>query len=284
MSSENKGLRYNKGKTRIDLLPSYALQEIAKVFGYGGEKYTVRDENGKVIHPGDDNWKKGLGWMGVMASAKRHIEAWVSGHDFDPESSHLHLAHAATNLMFLLEYYRIYPQGDDRPHDYLKPPKIGLDIDCVLADFVGHWVKYFNQDFPEWWYFDREMQKKMEEMKDNKDFWMSMPVLTPASEIPFEPHCYITSRIIPNEWTEEWLDKNGFAAKPVYTIGINESKVEAAKQAGITLYIDDSMANFIALNRAGICTYLFDAKHNQRFNVGYKRIKTLKDLYIPGFS
>lgn len=285
MPSENKGLRYNTNKVRMDLLPPFALQEIAKVFTYGAEKYTIRDkETGKVLVPGDDNWKKGLGWMGVIASAKRHIEAWVSGEDTDKESSLFHIAHAATNLMFLLEFYRIYPQGDDRPHPYLKPPKIGLDIDEVLADWVGHWTSYHGQELPEFWSFDREIGKKFEELKDNKEFWLSIPVKTPPSEIPFEPHCYITSRSIPKEWTEEWLQNNGFPAVPVYSIPHGASKVEVAKQAGVDWFVDDRFENFVELNRAGICCFLFEAKHNLRYDVGYKRIKSLKDLHIPGWS
>jgi 5'(3')-deoxyribonucleotidase len=282
--AEHKGARYNAGKNRIELLPSYALQEIGKVFTYGAEKYTRRDDNGKVIYSGDNNWKNGLGWMGVMASAKRHIELFISGEDRDKESLELHLAHAATNLMFLLEFYRIYPQGDDRPHNYLKFPKIGLDVDEVLADFVGPWSEKHNHEIPTWWNFDREMAKKLEDLKDDREFWLSLPVKTPPAEIPFEPHCYITSRVIPKEITEEWLHKNGFPAAPVYSLGVGKSKVDAAKEADIDIFVDDSMANFVQLNKAGICTYLFDARHNQRYDVGYRRIKHLRELVIPGFA
>jgi len=282
--TEHKVARYNEGKVRVDLLPSYALQEIAKVFTYGANKYTKRDSNGNIIEKGDDNWKKGLGWMGVVASAKRHLELFISGEDRDEESNLLHLAHLATNIMFLIEYYRIYPQGDDRPHNYLKLPKIGLDIDEVLADFVGPWSKRFSHDIPTWWNFDREMIKNLEDSKNDKDFWLNLPVKTKPEDIPFEPHCYITSRVIPKEWTEEWLHKNGFPAMPVYSLGVGHSKVEMAKQSGIDIFVDDSISNFVQLNKAGICCYLFDAPHNRRYNVGYRRIQSLKELIIPGFG
>jgi uncharacterized HAD superfamily protein len=113
---------------------------------------------------------------------------------------------------------------------------------------------------------------------------LNIPVKTPPSEIPFEPHCYITSRSIPKEWTEEWLAKNGFPSVPVYSIPHGASKVEVAKEAGIDIFVDDRYENFVELNRAGICCFLFEAKHNLRYDVGYKRIKSLKDLHIPGFS
>ena len=97
-------------------------------------------------------------------------------------------------------------------------------------------------------------------------------------DINFEPHCYITSRSIPKEWTEEWIDKNGFPTMPVYSVGFGESKVEVAKKSGIDIFVDDRYENFVELNNGGICTYLFDAPHNQRYDVGYKRIKSLKEL------
>lgn len=36
--------------------------------------------------------------------------------------------------------------------------------------------------------------------------------------------------------------------------------------------------NFVELNNAGICCYLYDAPHNRRYNVGHKRLFSLKDL------
>ena len=101
-----------------------------------------------------------------------------------------------------------------------------------------------------------------------------------ASEIPFEPHCYITSRACPNEWTAEWLEKNGFPTRPVYTVGHDQSKVEVALKSGIKWFVDDRFENFVTLNDAGICCFLWDAPHNQRYEVGFKRIYSFKDLPI----
>lgn len=276
-----KSLRYNDGKLRLELIPPKAMEEVAKVMTYGAEKYTVRDsETGEVLVTGADNWKKGQPWMSVIASAKRHIEKFVQGEDYDPESQTLHVANAVANLLFILEFYKIYPQGDNRPHHYLKEPRVGLDIDEVLADFIGHWVKRFGGSTPDYWHFDRDMKSKFEILKNDKDFWLSVPVKTSPKDIPFEPACYITSRSIPTEWTEEWLDKNGFSAAPVYSVGYGESKVAAAKDAKIDIYVDDRFTNFVELNKAGICCYLFDAPHNQRYSVGYKRVKNLSELPV----
>lgn len=265
---KKEGLRYNQGKTRHDLVPTFAQEQYAKVLTKGAEKYAER------------NWELGMPWSKVLASLERHLQAIKRGEDFDPETGILHSAHVMCNAGFLTEYYKIYPQGDDRPHNYLNRPKIGLDIDEVLADWVGHWTARHGQEVPETWNFDRKIGEKFELLSEDKDFWLSIPVKTQPSDIHFEPHCYITSRSIPKEWTEEWLDKNGFPTMPVYSVGMNESKIEVAKKSGIDIFIDDRYENFVELTNAGIFTYLFDAPHNRRYDVGFRRIKNLKELTL----
>lgn len=262
----HKGLRYNKGKLRYDLKPPFAEQEYVRVLTVGAEKYA------------DRNWEHGMAWSNVLASLERHLAAVKRGEDYDKETGILHSAHIMANAAFLTEYYKIYPQGDDRPHKYLKPLRIGLDIDEVLCDFVSEWVIVHGQSIPTSWRFDRDIKSKFELMKNNKDFWLNLPVKTSPDDIHFEPACYITSRPIPVEWTEEWLDNNGFPAMPVYSCGNGESKVEYAKQEKLDIFVDDRYENFVELNQNGICCYLFDAPHNQRYEVGHKRIKSISDL------
>lgn len=264
----DKGMRHNNGKLRYDLIPQFALQEFVKVLTKGAEKYE------------DRNWELGMRWSKVVASLKRHLAAFEKGIDYDEESGVLHTAHIMSNAAFLTEYYRIYPQGDDRQHMYLKIPKIGLDVDEVLADWVGHWCDYQKIDRPNNWNFDRRLEEKFNELKDNKDFWLSIPVKTNPDNIHFEPSCYITSRPIPTEWTEEWLDNNGFPAMPVYTVPFQESKVDAIKESGVEVFVDDNFKNFVEINKAGVCCYLFDAPHNRRYNVGHKRIQSLNDIFF----
>lgn len=266
MKQKGEGKRFNSGKVRLDLCPGQAQIEYAKVLTAGAEKY------------GDRNWENGMDWSKVIASMKRHLNAIERGEDFDMETGLLHSAHVMCNAAFLTEYYTIYPQGDDRRVEFLHRSKIGLDIDEVLADWVGHWTRHHGQEVPETWNFDRSIGEKFDKLKHDKDFWMSIPVKTNPEDIHFEPHCYITSRIIPTEWTEEWLDKNGFPTMPVYTVGQNQSKVEVAKETGVEIYVDDRFENFVELTNAGIFCYLFDAPHNRRYEVGHRRISSLKDI------
>lgn len=279
--------RYTEGKLRFDLIPKEFKEALALVYTIGAEKYTIRDGEGNIIDDGANNWRRGFSWMQTLSAAYRHLHKFEKGEDFDedyPEElvkkygKTLHLANAAWGIASLITFYKIHPQGDDRLHKYLSRPKIGLDVDEVLADWVGHWTAHHGQEIPEAWNFDRHIKAKFEELQDDKDFWLSIPAKVRPMDIGFEPHCYVTSRSVPQSWTEEWLDKNGFPQVPVYSIGHGVSKVETVRASGCDIFVDDRFDNFVELNKAGICCYLFDAKHNSRYDVGYKRIKDLREL------
>jgi hypothetical protein len=263
------GMRFNEGKTRHDLVPAFAQEQYALVLTLGANKYAER------------NWERGMKWSKVLSSLERHLQAIKRGEDYDKETGLLHSAHVMCNAAFLTEYYKIYPQGDDRPHWYIGTPRIGLDIDEVIADWVGHWTRKHGQTIPEFWNFDGKIGDKFEALKDDKDFWMSIPPRIDPRTLPFEPCCYVTSRSVPTEWTEEWIQKNGFPTMPVHTVGRGVSKVQVLKDANVDIFVDDRFENFAEINAAGICCYLMDAPHNQRYDVGHKRINTLDQILNP---
>lgn len=91
--SETGAERFNGKKNKLDLIPPKPIEDIGWVLTHGSKKYS------------DHNWRKGFNWTDVMASCKRHISSWEQGEDLDPESKLHHLAHAACNLLFLLEFY-----------------------------------------------------------------------------------------------------------------------------------------------------------------------------------
>lgn len=277
------GLRYNTGKARYDLVQPDAHKDMIDVISFGASKYE------------DRNWEKGMKWTTIIASMKRHIAAIESGEDYDfdkdckdcqkgacqSHSGLLHISHVQCNAHFLNAYYHIYPQGDDRPKKFLNMPKIGLDIDEVLCDWLNPWKKRFDIETATSWYFDRHIRGRFEEMITNNelnDFYLDLKPLIKSEDLPFVPDCYITSRPVSAEISEQWLDKHGFPTKKVYCVGVGQSKVEIAKEAGIDLFVDDSYDNFVALNNGGIFCYLYDAPHNQKYDVGHMRIKSLKDI------
>jgi len=278
-----KGRRYNKGKLRYELISDIALEEIAKVYTNGAEKYTVRDDNDNIISDGANNWRDGLSWMDCIASAKRHIEKFVKRIDVDNETNTLHLANACWNLITIIDFYKTFPQGDDRPKRFLKIPKIGLDVDSVLADFTGSWSKLYldTSPSPNSWFFDRKIGERFKSMRENgslDDFYLNLEPMIKSEELPFEPCCYITSRPVDTKITEQWLDKYNFPCKPVITVDLNKSKVDVAKEFGIEIFIDDSYDNFVDLNNNGIFTYLFTAPWNMRYDVGHMRLNSLKEI------
>ena len=266
--SNGTGLRFNTGKLRYDLVHAWSHEQMVKVLTAGSIKYA------------DRNWEKGMAWSKVISSLKRHLAAIEAGLDYDEETGELHASHLACNAHFLTAYYKLYPQGDDRPHKYLNRPKIGLDIDEILCDWILAWTKKFGYEIPNSWNFSYDNKSHFESFtpEELNEFYLNIPAKIKPSDIPFEPHCYITSRSVPVELTEKWLQLHGFPTVPVYSVGFGESKVDVAKKSGIEIFVDDRYENFVELNNAGICTFLMDAPHNSRYEVGYKRIYSLKDL------
>lgn len=272
-TGKGNGLRFNHGKLRYDLVEPRAFQDFVQVLTDGATKYKSR------------NWEEGLSWTSVLASLKRHIQAIELGEDRDPESGRLHIAHAACNVHFLNAFYHTFPQGDDRPKRFLKLPKIGIDIDGVIADFIGSWNKLYPEisTTPNSWYLDRRIGSRFDKMKKNNqlnEFYLNIKPLIKPEDIPFEPYCYITSRPVSKEITEKWLDMYGFPAKKVISLDIRLSKVDAAKAEGIEMFIDDSFENFVDLNNHGVFTYLYSAPWNTRYDVGHMRLNSLKNIPI----
>ena len=263
-----EGLRYNTGKTRHDLVPAFAQEQYAKVLTKGSEKYEGR------------NWEKGMSWTGVLASMKRHIQKFEAGEDFDDETGLLHMANVMCNAAFITEFYQIAPQYDDRP--LRNDVRISLDIDEVLCNWLGAWKEYWGiEDDTHAWYFDREIGEKFDIMKREGnlvDFYAGLKPLIDPKDIHFEPHCYITSRPVPKEVTEAWLDLHGFPARPVYTVDADHSKVDVFKASGADVHVDDRYENMVDLRKNGIFCYLYTQPHNARYDVGHARINYLSDL------
>lgn len=260
--------RYNSGKNRIGLVPTELTKEVGKVMSYGASKYS------------SDNWRKGLPWMGVIDSLERHLLAFKEGEDIDPESGLLHLGHMGCNIAFLLNYMKTHPELDDRPHTKRDLPKIGCDLDDCIISWIKPWCEKFGHDIPEDWYFSYNTYENFKTLEGNQlnDFYSNLPAKVKPSEIPFDINCYITARTIDENITKTWIEKNGFPTKPVYTVGFGQSKVQAAKDAQIDWFIDDNYATYLEMNKAGITCFLMTNKHNERYNVGYKRISSFQDL------
>lgn len=98
----SSGIKYDQNKPPMDLIPYESLEEIAKVLAFGENKYQTA------------NWTKGIEMRRLISAALRHIGQFNSGEDRDSESETLHLANAATNLLFAIWMYKYRPDLDNR--------------------------------------------------------------------------------------------------------------------------------------------------------------------------
>lgn len=87
-----EGLKNDQEKSRLDLIPAFAIEEVGYVLAHGATKY------------GEHNYLGGMKWLRLSGAILRHTYAWIRGEDLDPESGLSHLAHAAAGCLMLLEY------------------------------------------------------------------------------------------------------------------------------------------------------------------------------------
>lgn len=94
--------RHNTGKLQWHLVDMKSLEPMVQVLMFGANKYAAF------------NWCKGSNYTLLLDSLQRHINAFTSGEDLDPESGLPHIGHALCNLMFLSYMTQNKPELDDR--------------------------------------------------------------------------------------------------------------------------------------------------------------------------
>lgn len=94
------GVKADAGKPPLDLIPWDAVLGAAQVFGFGATKYAPY------------NWR-GLSKSRLFAAAFRHLIAYWTGEDNDPETGMPHTWHALCCVMMLASRHT----RDDRPLD-----------------------------------------------------------------------------------------------------------------------------------------------------------------------
>jgi hypothetical protein len=101
VTSDTGGQKGRK-PARMDLIPPGPLLELSKVYGFGATKYD------------DHNYIRGYDWSLSYGAMQRHMMAWASGEDIDPESGRMHLAHAAWHCFCLMVFAQEGLGNDDR--------------------------------------------------------------------------------------------------------------------------------------------------------------------------
>lgn len=85
------GVKYDSNKPDFSLLSPIALAQLAQVLTFGAKKYAP------------NNWRNGIDQSRLVSAALRHITAFNSGEDTDPETGLPHMAHAMCCCMFSVE-------------------------------------------------------------------------------------------------------------------------------------------------------------------------------------
>lgn len=282
------GKKDDTGKPALGKLPERALMEVGRVLRFGSDKYDPSD----LLH--ENNWRQGMPYSRLIASAMRHLTAFKQGDDRDDESGLSHVAHAATCCMMLEEMRHIFPQGDDRDHMWRRRTAYVLDIDGVIADFLGAFYAKAREmglvsgelgpETHSHWQFPFDDEQVWDAI-DIEDFYLNR--IEPhfdGRDLPIEPFAYLTHRPCSTETTQRWLLRHNFPNAPVVTVEDAEGKGEAigriAEEAGerpITV-VDDRFANFRVLNNEGYHCLLYDRPHNRHAQVGDYRISSLGEL------
>jgi len=90
---EEKGMKFDSEKSRVDLIEPQVITLLGEVLGHGAKKYD------------DNNWKYVKGGMDRYYGALlRHVIAYRDGEVFDKDSGLHHLGHALANIQFLLYF------------------------------------------------------------------------------------------------------------------------------------------------------------------------------------
>ncbi len=87
------GPKYDTGKLQYSLIPPIATKSLAQVLTFGAEKYAPN--SWQRVPDGERRYTDAL---------YRHLEQYRMGESTDAESGLSHLAHAITNIAFLLHF------------------------------------------------------------------------------------------------------------------------------------------------------------------------------------
>lgn len=95
------GTKYDQDKARLDLIDAEAIEGMARVLGFGAQKYAA------------DNWRSGISNRRLVAALLRHVFAILKGEYVDPESGLPHIDHVGCCWMFLSSNLKSRPEQND---------------------------------------------------------------------------------------------------------------------------------------------------------------------------
>lgn len=100
--TKDKAVKHDGDKNRLELIPVSGIEGIGRAMSFGAKKYAAH------------NWASGFAWSRLCGSALRHLLAWMSGQDKDPESGLSHLDHLGACVVMLIAHENERLGQDDR--------------------------------------------------------------------------------------------------------------------------------------------------------------------------
>lgn len=161
--------------------------------------------------------------------------------------------------------------------------RIGLDLDDTVNFWWDEYVKIFGNPKN-----DHEITKNVyRKLRKNKQFWMNLPV---KNYPDFDVTLYCTKRVIPKNWSKEYLKNNNIPIKPIYQQWYQYGKKSSLIKGRVDVFIDDSISNMIELNLAGIPCLLMDSENNKSwgpigriYDLSYKNIEQAYNEFIEHY-
>lgn len=133
---------------------------------------------------------------------------------------------------------------------------IGCDLDGVLNEFWQPYVDRFGTPKD-----DAEITRNCQRiLSRDKHFWENLPLLHKPN---FTPKLYCTKRTSLKSYAKNWMIKHDIPIAPIYQVLYQYGDKSRYIKGKIDIFIDDSIDNFITINRAGIPCLLMDSPVNQ---------------------
>lgn len=160
-------------------------------------------------------------------------------------------------------------------------PIIALDVDDVLCQFSPHSHTFYGHEVEkcDYWCPDTMNGKFGEgwftKIAPVREFWETLPVLSPAEDIDFEFDYYMSA--FPEDMYQlrvDWLKKHGYPDKPLI---VTFDKLSKCLELGVDYLVDDKPATIKMLEGTPVKGIHF-YNHYAGFKPVGNYITTLKDV------
>lgn len=174
--------------------------------------------------------------------------------------------------------------------------RIGVDIDGVISDSYPLWLKELNQhygrnipfvdDYNMHLSFNVAPEEMNEFFEANVERLLMMPEAICGAKEGIETLLkdgheiiYVTARTLDQEdFTAQWFKLKGIYHNQVVFTGF-DSKLDAVKQWGIEVFIEDYQENAKVIAEYGVPVFLLDATYNQEeLSPGITRCHSWDDI------